>query len=78
MTSEPVTVAGETITIAMLATLVATTTLLITAIRLDFLAGPYQAAGGVAAMIFLVTFVVPRVVARWFGTTLNELWGTPP
>ena len=72
------TVAGETITIAMLAALIATTTLLITAVRLDFLAGPYEFAGGVAAVIFLVTYAVPRVVARWFGTTLRELWGTPP
>lgn len=77
MNREPVTVAGEAITAAMLATLIATTMLLITAIRLDFLAGPYEFAGGVAAVIFIVTYAVPRIVAR-LGTTLKELWGTPP
>ena len=78
MNREPVTVAGETITIAMLAALIATTALLLVAVRLDFLAGPFQVAAGAAAVIFLVTYAVPRIVARWFGTTLKELWGTPP
>lgn len=78
MNRKPVTVAGEAITIAMLSTLIASTALLLVAVRLDFLAGPFQVAAGIAAVIFLVTFVVPRVVARWFGTTLRELWGTPP